>query len=173
MSRTEAEAFIREGKFWLANVWIRGDYQERDNMLQRLNATFERVQLLIRISRGWQHYDPVVRVNGKPHTYAALVLEMTSSDDGGIGGAQTFREWYSGNNVTLQDLALDLLALAVITHFAEVGRGYESSLVLLYGWIDDICNAGSKQAAIGLWNTYGDRFPPALKYDQDMKKEWA
>ena len=173
MSTEEAQGLIREGKFWLGHVWIRQDYGERDNIIQRLNGTFERVELPIRISRGWQHYDPVVRVNGRPHTYAALVLEMTSSEDGGVGGALTFREWYSGNLVTLHDLEPDLLALAVITHFAEVGRGYESALGQLYNWIDDICAAGNKQAAIGLWNTYLNRFPPALKYDQDIKKEWS
>ncbi len=112
MSTVEAQGLIREGKIWFGNVWIRQDYGERDTMIQRLNGTFELANLPIRISRGWQHYDPVVRVNGKPHTYAALILEMTSSDDGGVGGALT-------------------------------------------------------------WTTYRDRFPPALKYDEDVKKEWS
>jgi hypothetical protein len=174
MSKHEADALMQIGKLWFAQVWIKNDGTARTNIINGLNQQFIQGNLPIRVNRGWKDYDPVVKVNGKAHTYAALAVWATSQNDGGVGAAQLFQQWYSGNNVTLSNLPAHLQALAVITHFAEVGRGYSSSLELsLYAWIDDIAQANTKNDAIGLWYTYKDRFAPSLKYDEDVKTEWT
>lgn len=96
----------------------------------------------------------------------------TGQQDGGVAVAQQFVNWASDNTTTLANLPDHLKALAVITHFAEIGRGYKHAVgANLYPWILEISQATNAQTARDLWNGYRDRFPPSLKYDEDIKQE--
>lgn len=173
MSKAEADALVTLGKHWFAHVWLKNDATERNRIILHMNHDFLRMNLTLRVYKGWQPYDPVVKVGGKAHTYAGLVTWAASQQDGGVEVAKEFREWYGGAQLELKDLPPHLQAFAVITHFAEVARGYKAALKdFLYDWIDDIAAAKSRQDAIGLWHTYRDRFPPSMKYDEDAKKDW-
>lgn len=172
MSTEEATALIQDGRNWCAEVWMKNNTVYRDNMILKMNEALN--PLNIKVGRGWQQYDPVVKVNNKPHTYAALVTWAIQQPDGGIAVAKQFQDWYSTTDVKLSALPDHLKALAVITHFAEVGRAYASSLDnYLYPWIDSIVKAAGKEQAKTLWLAYNSRFPPSLKYDQDLKNEWV
>lgn len=172
MSTEEATALINDGRNWCAEVWMKNNTVYRDTMILKMNEALN--SLNIKVGRGWQQYDPIVKVNNKPHTYAALITWAIQQPDGGIEVAKQFQKWYSTSTVKLSELPDHLKALAVITHFAEVGRGYAISIDLkLYTWIDSIVNAASKEEAKSLWLAYNSKFPPSLKYDQDLKTEWA
>lgn len=174
MSQSEAENMVTIVRHWWAHVWAGGNTQERDAIILHTNGCFIAMNVPIRLGRGWQPYDPVIRVNNHCHRYASVAAWAAGQADGGVTLAQTFRAWYSSNLYTLDNLPEHLQALAVITHLAEVGRGYVSALdIHLYPWINDICNAANAQDAQALWQDYGNRFPPSLTYAQDLATEYG
>lgn len=173
MSIAETNDLIFSGRQWLAHAWLGGDNNERDNIIFRTNAYFDILHVNARLGRGWRPYDPVIRVQGKCHRYSHVAAWASSQADGGVAAAQLFRAWYSTNATLLSSLPTQLQELAIITHLAEVGRGYLSALGdFLYPWIDAICNAPSPTAAYALWRDYENRFPPSLTYAKDVKQDW-
>lgn len=173
MSRVEADELIVVGRIWFAQVKLGGNAHARDGIIQNCNGIFASVQLPIRLSRGWQPDDPVIRVGGRSHRYADVVAWASAQQDGGMQAARTFRDWYEGDNVTLSALPPHLQALAAITHIAEVGRGYWFALETeLKPWIDDIADAASAQDARAAWACYATAFPPSLTYAQDAATDY-
>jgi hypothetical protein len=173
MSRAEADELIGYGRFWFAKVKLGTDYVARDGLIQHLNGIFTSVPLPIRLSRGWQPDDPVIRVGGRSHRYADVAAWASGQQDGGRQAAQTFRDWYEGDNVTLSALPPQLQALAAITHLAEVGRGYWVALETeLMPWIADIADAANAQDARAAWANYTTAFPPSLTYAQDAATDY-
>jgi hypothetical protein len=173
MSTAEAEAMITWGQYWRARVWIGGSNVDRDGLITHVNGQFAALQLPVRLSRGWQPYDPVIRVGGRCHRYADVAVWASGQQDGGRQAARDFRDWYQGNNLGLDNLPVHLLALAVITHLAEVGRGYVHALnVNLKAWIDSIADAANAQEARAGWLSYSTAYPPSLTYAQDVAQEY-
>jgi hypothetical protein len=165
-TKDEADGFVADGAQWHADVWIKeGDSAP---LVAKLNAALNQYGVSFR--RGFQKYDPVV-VTGVPLTYQKIVDQAKGQADGGVAYAQQFRDWYAGNTA-LNALAPPLKALALITHWAEVARGYGNALGGLYGWIDDIAAAKSREEARGLWGQFNDRYPPSLTYKDDVKTEF-
>lgn len=173
MSIEEANGLVFSGRLWFAHAWLGGDDNERNGVIFRTNAYFDILHVNARLGRGWQSYDPVVRTLGKCHRYSHVATWASSQTDGGVAAAQLFRAWYSTNTTLLSSLPAQLQALAIITHLAEVGRGYLSTLNdFLHPWIDAICNATSPATARTLWRDYENRFPPSLTYAKDIKEDW-
>ncbi|WLH65500.1 hypothetical protein [Pseudomonas sp. FP2300] len=169
MSRKEADALITFGKFWWASAGLANDANGRDAVIKQANGQFAASNLPIKLGRGWQPHDPVIRTNNKCHRYNNVAIWAAGHRDGGVAAARKFRDWYTEDDTTLSDLPDELKALAVITHLAEVGRGYISSLdIHLSPWIDGICNAATPDAARALWQDYEHRFPPSLTYARDI-----
>lgn len=174
MSGNEKKFLIDCGRFWLANVWIGDNDKERDALILNMNGTFLAANLPVKVSRGWQPTDPVVRISGKCHSYKNCIDWASKQDDGGIEIACIFYNWYSTESTHLKDLPANLLALAIITHFAEVGRGYVSALdTHLYPWISRICSARNKSDASALWQDYKNSFPPSLTFKEDSSTDFV
>lgn len=166
MSKTEAEVLIKWGRFWCGKMWIGGDTGARDKLISHVNDELNDIGY--KLSRGWQPYDPVIRrIGAKPESYASIVQWARSHDDSGRAVAQQFLDWAEGDDTMLDDLPVALQGLAIITHLAEVGRGYSSSLAGLYAWLADIV-AGNAS-----WLDYRERYPPSLKYVEDIATEWS
>ncbi|MBT2340961.1 MULTISPECIES: hypothetical protein [Pseudomonas] len=169
MSKAEADVLITYGRFWLAKAGIANNAVERDAIILHVNGQFNASNLPIRLGRGWQPHDPVIRTNNRCHRYNDVATWAAGHHDGGVAAAQLFRDWYTDDDTTLANLPDELKALAVITHLAEVGRGYVSALAShLSPWIDDICNAANPVAARALWQDFINRFPPSLTYARDV-----
>lgn len=166
MSKAEAAVFIQWGRLWSAHVWINDDAQKRDELISVINRQLN--SLGFQIGRGWQNYDPVVRkATGRPTSYAQLVAWAARQPDGGRAAAQMFFNWATDDTTGLLHMPTELQDMAIITHFAEVGRGYVSSLELqLYPLMADIA-AGRKT-----WGNIND-FSPSLKYAEDGKMDWS
>jgi hypothetical protein len=164
MSVHEAGLLVAWGKHWFGHVWVRNDTTERDNLITLVNNNLNAIGF--RLGRGWQNYDPVIRRVGRPSSYLQLATWAQSRPNHGVAEAQLFLDWARGNNLTLYDLPIQLQDLAIITHLAEVARGYHSSLESeLYPWLEGIV-AGQKT-----WGHYND-FSPSLKYREDSLQDW-
>lgn len=165
MAREEADILIQWGRWWFGHMWIRGDTQMRDQLIDHVNGELNAIGFSI--GRGWRDYDPVVRrVGARPSTYANIAAWASRQADGGRAVAQQMLDWARGDDVYLSDLPTELQDLAIITHFAEVGRGYASALELeLYPLLEGIV-AGSRT-----WGDYRE-FSPSLKYAEDVAMDW-
>lgn len=123
MSQAEAEVLIQWGRLWCGHMWIGDNAQKRDELIQAINGQLNSIGFSI--GRGWQNYDPVVRkATGRPTSYAQLVAWANRQPDGGRAAAQLFLNWATDDTTELFHLPLELQDMAIITHFAEVGRGY-------------------------------------------------
>jgi hypothetical protein len=164
----EAQGFIDEGVEWHKQVWLKGDDTARAALVEKLNQVLSPFGITVR--RGFQRYDPVV-VTGAPLTYQKIVADAKGQADGGVSYAKQFKDWYDGDTA-LAALPRSLQALALITHWAEVARGYENALGGLYAWIDEIAAAGTKEEARALWGDFNDRYAPSLTYAKDAAQEF-
>jgi hypothetical protein len=174
MSQAEVELLIAYGRQWYGVAWVEGDNHARDGLVAGLNGGFAAAGLGLTVRRGWQHYDPVVRVNNTAHSYASITAWAAGHADGGRNVAAQLCQWFTNPAVTLATLPPMLRELAVLTHFCEVGRGYESSIYeKLSPWLDSIANAPTAAAARALWHNYTSEYPPSLRYDQDNAREFA
>jgi hypothetical protein len=127
MSKAEAAVLVQWGKLWFGHMWIISDEAKRDELVQHVNAGLNSVGF--KIGRGWQNYDPVIRrIGGKPSSYAQIAAWAARQPNAGREVAQLFLNWATDDATGLQNLPTELQDLAIITHLAEVGRGYYSSL---------------------------------------------
>lgn len=164
MSQKEAEALIIWGRFWHGHVWIGNDTTKRDELITHVNSNLNAIGF--KLGRGWQNYDPVIRRKGRPSSYLQIATWAHSQKNNGKDVAQLFLDWATGDKLTLKDLPIQLQDLAIITHLAEVGRGYSSSLGReLYPWLEAIVS-GNKT-----WGNYND-FSPSLKFPEDSRQDW-
>lgn len=171
----EANELTSRGRAWNARVWMQKDYaRARGELLVDMNSLLASWGASATAGHGpWgsNGHDPVVRT-GRALSYSAMVGAARSQSDGGIQYAKDFQAWYSSDK-QLTQLPLEMKALALITHWAEVGRGYSSSVAgPLYSWISEIASARTKKEASALWGAVGERFPPALTYKEDMAADF-
>ncbi len=144
---------------------------ERDRLIDTINAQMDLYGL--RVSPGWQPFDPVVRQGGTAHTYAVLAAWGSGQPDGGAAMADLFRRWEQGT-VTFEQLPAQLRALGLITHFAEAARGYGAAVQhSLPEWMDRIADAETTEDAQETWNAYREQFSPSLKFREDSSMDWS
>ena len=165
MSQAEAAVLIDWGRRWCAHMWIGNQQDKRDELIAHVNS--ELGSLGFKLGRGWQNYDPVIRRTGsRPTSYAQIAGWAERHQDQGRALAQQFHDWATGDEVGLLVLPVQLQDLAIITHLAEVGRGYVSALKGdLYPLMQDIAN-GHRD-----WSDYRD-YSPSLKYAEDVAMDW-
>lgn len=165
MSKEEAKALIAWGKAWWGSVWVGDDAKSRDLIIKHANDQLLPLKVGFYIKRGWQSYDPVV-AGGKTYRYSEIAEWAAGQDDGGKSAAAMFLKWMK-KSTKLTALPKQLAALALITHFAEVGRGYESALDLLEDWMKEIASGANAKTCAQIWRAYTSYYPPALTYKQD------
>jgi hypothetical protein len=168
------QQLIDFGNSWNAHVRLTPTPGAQVEIIKHLNAFLEILGL--QIKRGWQVYDPVVvRPGAKPRTYKDLAAWASQRNDGGFGAAKLFLDWCTQPTlIQLRDLPPELQELAVITHFAEVGRGYGKQIIQtqLIPWMQAIVAAGPAGAA-AIWNDYNARYAPSLTYKVDVVQDWT
>lgn len=170
MSEEEAVTLVQWGKAWFGYVWVGNDTDTRDLIITRFNEQRMVSDAGYYIKRGWQNYDPVV-AGGKTYRYSEIAEWAAGQKDGGKESAALFLDWMNGTTI-LSDLPAPLAALALITHFAEVGRGYSSALGDLEKWIKTLSKASDKGACAKGWRDYRSYYPPALTYKEDVSSEF-
>jgi hypothetical protein len=121
-------------------------------------------------------YEPLVRYGTRMYTYDDMIGWAKQQSDGGIQAAQDFLDWKNGSK-TLKDLPEVLRTLVVITHFAEVARGYSADLEKLTTHMEKIANVqgnnkASRNDAKRLWGELAHAYSPALKAEADRAKEF-
>lgn len=171
MSAEEAEALVMWGKAWFGHVWVGNDEKTRDLIIKHANSQLEPLKIGFYIKRGWQSYDPVV-AGGKTYRYSEIADWAAGQTDGGKAAATLFLNWMNGSTV-LSDLPSPLAALALITHFAEVGRGYSSALGDLESWMSALSKTSGKSACAKVWRDYRQYYPPALTYKEDGSADFT
>ncbi|MER6444050.1 hypothetical protein [Streptomyces venezuelae] len=161
------------GRLWHAYVWLEPDTttatDARSKICDAINGQLATAK--IKITRGFQAYDPVVR-RGRPKRYIALAETLSSPTDGGQGQATAIIEWIKGAR-TLSTLDEAAQELAVITHFAELGRGYSSELDALYKRLAEIAGTGSAAKSRTLWENLATKWSPVLTYKEDTTTDWT
>lgn len=167
MSKAEVSLLIDWGKKWFKQVWVGDDANTRDGLIATVNAQLNGIGL--KLGRGWRDYDPVIKpLAGKPARYLHIATWAAVQPNSGKAVAQQFLNWATDDTTLLRDLDDPLIELAVITHLAEVGRGYESSLSEhLYPFLQKIV------AGTATWSEIRTAFPPALTYREDCQTEFS
>lgn len=165
MSYAEAAILVEWGKLWCAHMWIGGDEEKRNELIEHVNDQLNVVGF--KLGRGWMNYDPVIRrVGARPSSYAQIASWASRQPNTGRAVAQTFIDWMTDDTTGLQSLPTELQDLAIITHLAEVGRGYVSALDIQLLPLLQAIVAGTKT-----WGDYRD-YSPSLKYAEDSRMDW-
>ena len=166
MSKAEASVLIQWGRLWHSHMWIGDDEARRDELITHINGQLN--SLGFKLGRGWMNYDPVIRrIGGTASSYAQIASWASLQVDGGRSAARTLLNWATDDTTGLLDLPVELQDLAIITHLAEVGRGYQSALEgQLYPLLQAI-GSGSKS-----WSDYRD-YVPSLKSAEDSRVDWT
>lgn len=160
------------GRIWRAYVGLASDSGaggDRQLIIESLNKTLDDVGL--KVNRGFQAYDPTVR-SGRPKKYVDLVATMTADKDGGVGQAVAILAWMDGT-AGIGTLSAPAKDFAVITHFAEVGRGFAQSLGELRNLLGAIASATSAAVAKTAWESLATTWAPATTYAQDVKTDFV
>ncbi|MEU7427531.1 hypothetical protein [Streptomyces sp. NPDC040750] len=161
------------GRLWHAYVWLEPDTAAatgaRTRIADAINGQLATAK--IKITRGFQAYDPVVR-RGRPKRYVALAATLAAGTDGGAGQATAIIEWIKGTR-ELSALSEPAQEFAVITHFAELGRGYSSQLDALYKRLVGIAGAGSAVEAAASWADLATKWSPVLTYKEDSGTDYV
>lgn len=174
MSKAECLALLDLGAEWYANVVLQPDSQQRTaNRNQILNSLVVVLPGHITVRRGFQDYDPVVRVSGVAYKYSEIANWAAGQNDGGLQAAQLFGAWATRDDVALTALPKQLQALAVITCFAEKARNlYDPNQ--LGNWMNGILTQGGNPAgAAAAWRDFERQWPPSLTYRTDVALDWT
>ncbi|WP_406278721.1 hypothetical protein [Embleya sp. NBC_00896] len=160
------------GRIWNVYVWMASDSGKtsghRQLIIDSMNTHLASAKL--RISGGWQAYDPTVR-RGRPRRYVDLATTLSAGADGGAGQAKLILEWAGGTR-TIADLGAEAQEFVVISHFAEVGRSYSSALPDLYARLKLIAAAKSAATARQEWSGLATGWAPTLTYKQDSATDF-
>jgi hypothetical protein len=156
------------GRMWRVYVGLRSDNggANRQQLIDAVNAVLDNLGLGLRVGRGFQAYDPVVRA-GKPSSYANLCRTLAGKPDGGKQDALHLYQWARGER-DVTGLSTEARDLGVIVMFAEVGRGYSGSLMELFNHWGAIAQAATSQIAAQLWQLVPSSWAPATTYKDDL-----
>jgi len=103
------------GKIWLARVRLQnGDPAEVTGTFDQLKG-----ELDVKLGRGWQQYDPVIR-KGRPLSYKALFQEL---DKNSQESASEFIKYFN-EGIPEKAHFSPVIHLILILCVCEVGRGY-------------------------------------------------
>src|SRR5438477_553 len=98
MSYQEATDLVLFGQRWCKSCWIEGDYDERDKLIAEFNKKYEDAGITIK--RGFQAYDPVIRVNGVAYKYLQIVEWAANKSTARLCGYHA----HGGSRPRLQEL---------------------------------------------------------------------
>ena len=121
-----------------------------------------------RVYTVWQKNDPFVRPDGgRGKSYATLIAAAFAEADDGVAWAAQVIDWMDGK-LDFYALPEPMRDLAVITHVAELGRGYgEMSLIALYNFLVDVTNGDRS------WRSLKECYKPALTYAEDSEETYV
>lgn len=162
-SALQLQAF---GRIWRVYIGLAPDSggPHRQQVIDAVNAVLDTLGL--RVGRGWQAYDPVVR-SGRPSTYATLCEKFATQADGGRQDAESLYRWALGE-IDAAQLSPNARDLGVVVMFAEVGRGFSGSLPELFNHWGSIIKATSPGVAAQLWRMVPKSWIPATTYRDDV-----
>lgn len=123
------QKLISIGKIWLAKVRL----QDEDPSGVSEQFTELVGELNVKLGRGWQKYDPVIR-RGRPQSYEQLFREL---DQNAQANANAFIAYYQQGIPEDTDLS-PVIILILIACVCEVGRGYGNAPGNLAGYISHI-----------------------------------
>lgn len=110
----------------------------------------------------WQANDPFVRaVDKRGKAYTTIMQACASKPDKGADEARAFVLWHAGQ-ASFESLSESMRDLAVITHVAEVGRGY--TIQALKELMEYLVEAANGQES---WHHLKLRYPAALTAKED------
>jgi hypothetical protein len=117
-----------------------------------------------RVYTVWQKNDPFVKPkDGRGKSYITLMRSANSQADKGQAWAKYFLSWMDGS-LAFSELPDDMKDLAVITHVAEVGRGYgQTCLDGLYNFLVDVVRGNRT------WLQLKDNYEAAKTYSEDTE----
>jgi hypothetical protein len=138
------------------------DEQERQSYEKQIKEEIARAGITVK-GPPFLKGEPLVYISGKAYKYSDIATWAA----GQANAAQQLLGWKTGN-VTLQTLDARLQALAWITHFAEVARGFLDAPGGLESWLQDIV------AGNAAWSDFLEYIPAAATYAQDTRgPEWT
>jgi len=159
-SVSEPELLVAAGRAWASEVrYGNGNGRQIINAIHN-HPTFG---LRVRARTGYQSYDPVSRILG---SRAASYNSIISRVDDPVNDAEEFRDWMD-NESSILSLPRHLQELAVVTHFSEVGRSYQSELPQLRNMVDNIIDGEAS------WTDIHEYYPPSLTYREDVRADWS
>lgn len=159
LQRTPEEAANIEsiGRAWLGYVYRNPNQQERQQFEQQIKDEIAKAGVTVK-GPPFLKGEPLVYISGKAYKYT----DIASWAAGQPNAAQQLLAWKTGA-VQLQTLDARLQALAWITHFAEVARGFLDAPGGLQSWLQDIV------AGNAAWGDFLAYIPAAATYAQDTR----
>lgn len=153
-----SENLMGTGYQWFGEVQL-AEHPDRGGTIERFDA----LKTEFTLGRGWQPRDPVIRPSsGKPRSYNDLVAIFERNP---IGYAQEFLGFLN-NESSLAELSREVQEFAVITHVAEVGRGYGKTSLKKLGVFMEKIIAGTSR-----WSDIKKEYFPSLTYKEDAR-DW-
>jgi hypothetical protein len=173
MSAQECLDLQQLGANWYATVNLEANGAQRTT--NRNGILGQLAQVLpqhITVRRGFQDYDPVVRVHASAYKYSEIAAWASNRVDGGLHEAQAFGTWMQSANFALTQLSERMQALAVIVFFAEKARNlYNAQQVA--SWINGVTQATTLAGRRSAWLDYENQFPASLAYKTDVVMDWT
>jgi hypothetical protein len=139
-------------------------------LLKKMSPLFK--PLGMRVSARGNVHELLICFGRKVHKYEHLLHWITNQQDGGIGAARQFLAWMNGKTSLIQ-LPEHLRMLAVISHLAEVARGYATDLPRLKEYMEEIATVedspreSKEDLARAQWNKLAEDYPPVRDADAD------
>jgi hypothetical protein len=164
LQRTPEEAASIEtmGRKWYGYVYRNRNQQERAQFEQQIKDEIAQAGVTVR-GPPFLMGEPLVYMGGKAYKYTDIAAWAAGQPN----AAQQLLDWKTGN-VELQTLDGRLQALAWITHFAEVARGFLDAPGGLQALLQAIV------AGNATWNDVLTYIPAAATYAQDTRgPEWT
>lgn len=128
------------------------------------------------VTGGTQPYDPVVRRNnGRPTSYDGFYDHITANGHDSRTEAAQLNQWANGQ-LPFAQLPPHVQDIAVITHFAENGRGYHSAVNEFDNRVGQIAGMNSPAEANAAWHdlihsSAPPRFYPAAHGDSAYRPD--
>jgi hypothetical protein len=180
---SEPEAFELLGKIWFKRIKLNPDGETNERFREDFSKPFcEKISAILKPLNIRIHVpfkdDPIVYVGNKGYKYTELTDEAKSARDGGEKAAREMMAWINEEKVLTQ-LSPTLQALAVITHFAETSRGFNSGFqnTSLEYFMEGIISAAESkttpkekaEAAQAGWDNFLHQYTPASNYGTDLR----
>ncbi|WP_239395202.1 hypothetical protein, partial [Frankia sp. CiP3] len=164
-----AEQMAYFGVLWRQYVFLqRGDGGVRRGVLvEAIDGALRAAGTTLQVGLSFWPAQPVVRRGRRLQTYRFLVGRFGADARRSRGEAERLVRWRRGE-LPLRELSGYAQDFAVITHFAEVARGYaRDDMDELQERLEEISGAESAQVAAGLWGDVAYDWVPAIRLYDD------